>query len=46
MIYAEITDKFTLTLRVYLETVPKIKTASPIHYVHIMPPVDPVEYQL
>jgi len=33
MIYAELPDEFTLTLRVYFETVPKIKTASPIHYV-------------
>jgi len=46
MICAEIPDEFTLTLRVYFETVTKIKTASPIHYVHINPPVDPVEYQL
>jgi len=46
MIYAEIPDEFTLTLRAYLETVPKIKTAFPIHYLHILPPVDAVQHQL
>jgi len=42
----EILDEFTLNLRAYLETVHKITTASPIHYVHIFPPVDAVQYQL